>query len=334
LYIFNFKMKDSTKFIKKLIIFLVLIGILLLIINHLYVITILERQRLPRNQQQFIEYKSNNDLKIIILGDSLASFAINPAYLNNSFNLATPAENLEQTYYKTKWLIENEPGIEVYVLQYNYHAFNYYRIKPYYFTTYWKSFMTYEELGNVKGVSKQVIFFEVLIPVIGKGEEILKYVKDRKDLMNPERKRWLTTKIENGWINDDTVFPENIENTTHIGQMRAYNQFRNYPIVREEEYTEIFLDTLKLLKENNKTVVLIQYPLTDEYLIALERDISLEEISEEFKDVNEIIEEFDYKTLNYLELLRYNQTLFVDSDHLNYNGSRIFTEKINENINL
>ena len=170
--------KDWIKFVKKVMIFLVLIGIIFLIINHLYVITILERQRLPRNQQQFIEYKTNNDLKIVVLGDSLASFAINPAYLNNSFNLATPAENLEQTYYKTKWLIENEPGIEIYILQYNYHAFNYYRIKPYYFTTYWKNFMTYEELSEAKGSPKEVIFFEVLLPSIGKGEEI------RKDLMN------------------------------------------------------------------------------------------------------------------------------------------------------
>jgi len=322
-------MTDFTKFIKRVIILLVIVIILLLIINQLYIKIILEKQRLPRNQRQFIEYKTNNDLKVIVIGDSLPAFAVNPAYLNNSFNLATPAENFEQMYYKVKWLVNNEPDIEIYVIQYNYHSFNYYRIKPYYFTTYWKNFMSYDELSYAKDSPKSTIFFEVLIPVIGKGEEIVKYIRDWKDLRDPKRKRWLTTKIENGWINDDTVFPEDQENTTKVAENRVYNQFSNYPIVREEVYTEIFFDTLKLLKDNNKKVVLIQYPLTDEYLTALERDIN---IHEEYKEIDERIESFDYKILDYMELFRYNQTLFVDSDHLNFRGAEIFTKKLSKDI--
>jgi len=74
---------------------------------------------------------------------------------------------------------------------------------------------------------------------------------------------------------------------------------------------------------------LIQYPLTDEYLTALERDIN---IHEEYKEIDERIESFDYKILDYMELFRYNQTLFVDSDHLNFRGAEIFTKKLSKDI--
>ena len=86
-----------------------------------------------------------------------------------------------------------------------------------------------------------------------------------------------------------------------------------------------------MLQENNKKVILVVYPMVNEYLKPLEEEIN---ITKEFIKVDEMILDiyenviiFDYK-----EMLRYNQTLFVHSDHLNRDGAEVLTKQLAEDL--
>jgi len=316
-------MPDYQKFIDKCVILFAIVAMTLLSINFFYENVVLKNKDVYRQHEQFLDFREHNDLKILIFGDSLATDDFNPIYIPGSYNLATPGETLKQSYYKIKWALENEPDVDTYVIQYNRHSFNYYRINPYYDLSYWRFYMSYEELTEETNLSEaNLIFTSFLFPVIGKGKEIYRYYFDKRPYV----------RIDNSWQNYSETFEElQGENMTSNGRTRSLSQFKKYPIVQEADLTEIFIKTLTMLKENNKTVVLVVYPLTDEYLRPLEEKVN---ITEEFKPLDEkILKQFDNTIiLDYRETFRYNQSLFVHSDHLNNKGAEIFTKMLNRDI--
>jgi len=318
-------MKDSIKFIDKVVILFTFVMILLLGLNLFYTDVVLKNKDLYVQHHQFLEFKENNDIKIMIFGDSFATDDFNPIYIPGSYNLATPGETLEQTQYKVKWVLENMPEVETFVLQYNRHSFNYYRINPYYDLSYWDYYMTYDELNKVTNISKANLFFATKIPVLGKGEEIYRYYFKPRPYV----------RIDNSWQNYSETFEElQGDNMAANGRERSLSQFKKYPIVREDDLSEIYLNTLTRLKAYNevygKETVLVIYPLSDEYLSPLEEEVN---ITEEYKEFDELImNEFNFTILDYRERWRYNTSLFVHSDHLNNKGAEIFTKQLHEDI--
>lgn len=313
---------EYIKFINKIIILFTIAIILLLALNLFYTDVVLKEKDLYRKHVEYVEYKKNYNIRVLAFGDSIPTNDFNPIYIKDSFNIATPGENFEQTYYKVKWVIENELEVDIFVIEYNRHLFNYYRVVPYYDQNYWSNFMSYEELSLVTNISKFNLFFTVSIPVIGKGQEIYRFFFSKRPYV----------KIENGWYNYTDTFPDlQKNNTVANGKRRAFNQFRMYPSVRQNDLSNIFLNTLTMLNNNNKKIVLVVYPLIDEYLKPLERDVN---ITEEYKKYDEmILNNFNnIIILDYREMLRYNQTLFVHSDHLNRDGAEILSKQLYEDI--
>lgn len=307
-------------FFKIGLIFTMIFIILFLAINDAYIFFVFDKKTSSRVFRQF------NNLEIegidtIFFGDSHPARSINPFYIEKSFNYSSLGETYEQTYYKIRQIVNNNPNINNFVIPIDIHSFSNYRKNPYYNIKYWSKFIDYNELSFLSEKSKFEILLLDNLPVIGDGIEILRY------FINKNKQ----AEIFYGWQKEISDFSLN-ENGLKSAINRIDRQIPNYPLIKDGKLIKSFYKILDLLKKEGKKIILIKYPLTDEYLTATnKKEINLEKFYSEFYNIssnNDNVYLFDYQK-------RYSEKsfLFSDSDHLNYKGAEIFSKEINYEIN-
>ena len=82
---------------------------------------------------------------------------------------------------------------------------------------------------------------------------------------------------------------------------------------------------------NNKSIVIIKYPVTQEYLSAIEsKGIN---ITEFYSNIIKQLDKFgSIDILDYQEKFKDNYSLFSDPDHLNYLGAKIFSKELSNDL--
>lgn len=304
---------------KKGIIFLIVLIIIILILNLFYINFVFNEKNIHRNYEQFLQTDKNN-LKIIFFGDSHPARAINPKYINKSFNFAVPSEIYEQTFIKVKWILENYPTVDTFVIPYDYHSFNSYRSNPYYDKKHWLNFISVKSLSKLSNSSQFAIMVDKYLPIIGKGTEILSYVKNKEN----------KTEIYLGWQKETKEFTDN-ENMTKSAINRVDSQLVGYPDIKDKKLFNSFIKTIYLLEKNDKKIILIKYPLTEEYLSAVKKKgLNNTSFYQEEQYLLENIKKL--YILDYQDYFSKNKTIFSDQDHLNDKGAKVFSKKVNEDL--
>ena len=300
----------------------VVLGFIILnaIINQLYTQAVLSKLLIFKREEQFQEVK--DDVSILFLGDSHSESGLWPRYIPDSFNLSNSAENFIQTYYKIAYYLEKEQlDIALVTLPLDIHEFSSHRADKFTSPYYWKKYVNYYELGNKKG-------------------EIFKYLQQR--LVGELR-------IFNGL--DFTVeflvegaFMGEIEQGFFMRKLdlSEYSNISGYAASRARYHLEdadyldpllleYFLRMLELLKDHDVNVVLIRFPVTEEYLDGVSEYVSIEGFYEELE---EILGEngFDYPILDYHDLYYGQYHLFNDPDHLNVTGAELFSLIVRDDL--
>lgn len=313
-------MKQHKKiFMKKGVIFLIVLFIIIFIINSFYINIIFNEKNIYRNYEQFLQ-TDKSDLEIIFFGDSHPAMDINPEYIDNSFNFAVPSETYEQTFIKVKWIIENYPNIDIFVIPYDYHSFSSYRSNPYYDKKHWLNFVSVKDLSELSNSSQLEIMVYKYLPITGKGTEILSYVENKEN----------KTELYLGWQKETKKFIDN-ENMTKSASDRVDMQLVGNPNIKDKKLFDSFIKINNLLEKNNKKIILIKYPLTEEYLFAVKKKgLNKNSFYQEEKYLLEKFEEL--YILDYQDYFSENKTIFSDQDHLNDKGAKIFSKKINDNL--
>jgi len=120
-----------------------------LLVNQLYIFVVESHSYLFRTEAQFQEYK--DDTNILIVGDSHPMSAVNPLYIEGSFNLTAQGENTFETYYRLKYYLEKENlDVQLVVLPFDLHTFSSYRVDRFRTSEYWRKYIEYIELGLYK----------------------------------------------------------------------------------------------------------------------------------------------------------------------------------------
>jgi len=312
------------KFFKKGGLFLLSAVILLFLINAFFIQTVYNIKNPVRNYQQFVAM-DKADLAVLFFGDSHPARGINPGQINpparqggvsQSFNFAVPSENYEQTFYKVRMIINKYPAVEVFVFPWDLHSFNNYRLSSYNETRYWLNFMTYDELSNLTAAARVNLMLRAAWPFIGKGEELIKLLENRKK----------KTEIHLGWQKNEENFTSE-KNMSLAGIDRVQSQLKSYPDIVNPALIDSFLKIIDLLKSHHKTIILIKYPVTAEYLNAL--DLQGIDRTAYYANIYTRLPKYDNLYLwDFQETYKNNEELFSDPDHLNAQGADIFSRQI------
>lgn len=314
-------------FMKKTIIFVLLFVVLLLYLNQLYILKVDSNKYIHRKQIEWDSYKKtlyNNTLDYAILGDSHPRTALNPAFINNSFNFAIPAEDYTETYYKLKNLLEvDKVRIKNLVLQIDVHTFsdklrnddNLFKEIRYY-----GNFIPLEDISNLKKKGKVPLFLEINFPVLGNGPELITQLADAQSLTLSNR----------GWVNSTDNFSIS-KNKTNDALNTYKRHFNKDPNLIENRSREHFIQILKLVEKNNINVIFVKYPVSNEYSLQLKNhyipvDEYYSKLFNELKNVTINYTVFDYST--FFNISDY----FSDPDHLNYIGSSVLSKKFSTDI--
>ena len=104
---------------------------------------------------------------------------------------------------------------------------------------------------------------------------------------------------------------------------------KNYPKTVIEN-TQILDDYLTLLKNNNIAPILVIFPTTKYFYNYFSKSLK----DEFYKIINDLNLRYDFQIFDYFESNLFNEGDFMDSSHLNKNGSKKITELLNTKIDL
>ena len=311
--------------------FLVVFLIIIILLNQCYILKIEKNKRIYRVEAEWQEYKKmlpNSTLDYAFFGDSHIVDALNPIYINNSFNFGSAGEDYIETYYKIRKIIEKDRiRINNFILQIDRHTLsNKLRTNNRLFMNlmYYSQFIPLNQIAELKEKDRFSLLLEINLPIAGKGIEIIDFFKSPPDL----------TPITLGWNNRTEDFSLGEKENYTLTRIRDH--FIDNDLVLDsinEKSLEYFCKILEIAKENNIKIILIKYPVSKEYDKGLKKNnISIENY------YNELFNKINNVTLNYILLDYYDDFFehleyFSDPDHLNFVGSEILSKKVAEDSN-
>lgn len=280
-----------------ILIFLIVIGIGLDFIPNTYDI---KKKLLEKNPQK---------IEFIFFGTSHSFSGINPTnFKTNSINIAN---NSQSIYYDLKILdkyLNKLENLKVVFFEINFFTFKYNLDKgPEAFRNkyYFQSFDLEPQTDNLTFLDK--IRLRHL-----SNDEILILLKNYYITKNYEN--------TNGFAQND-IGPKILNDSDIISKFKSFKF--EYVNSNSSEILPLFSTIYKKLKEKNVRVVFVQLPVRKKLCHLINDEINN---SAYFSTFESIVQQSNDCFLDYLCDDRFDDSLFVDSDHLTTNGANIFTK--------
>lgn len=272
--------------------------------------------------KQFDEFDTG--LKYLAMGNS--HNCINTYILDSCFNYGSPSENIIQTYYKLRYILEESGKTpESLLLQADISSFGPKGASRFEYNFYWKKYINYIELARIKN-DKDILlkYFEgkffsyvgnykdvqlsILYRMKMKNIEIYRGYRPHRDFRNfadePDRRKLAWSKA-NLFLSRDGYFD---------------------PAIR------IYLEKIfELCQEHGVKVYLIRVPMSKEFY---EEELKIVPADRLYTEVEELARNYPVfvKILDYHDLYFDHPEYFFDPDHLNIKGSDLFTERLSQDL--
>ena len=327
------------KKLKKYAIFSVFILVLFLLIfiflNYLYIEKIEKNKQIFKKQEIYKEFITsenlNNTINFAFFGDSHTANSINLDMINNnSFNFAIGDDNYVETYYiLNKILYQDNIKIETIVLEMDLHTFSEkLRVEKNYFKylIFYSNFLSLEEISNFNKLDYTDLFIKKNFPLIGNGFE-LRYL-----IFKPTQ-----TEISNtGFIKVEGSFANMSKNDRIItAQKKVLLHFNKNDTLIENTSFTYFLKIIELCEKNNISVVIISYPISEEYFLSYENmNFNREEYNSYVLAQVDSIYSKNYTYYDHYNIYFNNSNYFKDSDHLNYEGANNYSNYLAKKLEV
>ena len=102
---------DKIKFVKKGILFLMILAIMILFLNVVYINAVQHKLISYRKEllyREDVDTFKNKEIEFAFFGSSHLTYAVNPLYIHNSYNFGINHGNYLEIYYKLKKLVEKD----------------------------------------------------------------------------------------------------------------------------------------------------------------------------------------------------------------------------------
>lgn len=308
--------EHKKKFAKKLIIFLAVLLIVVLALNTFYYGLVSSKKMVNRKEKEYQEhFATSNYVKYGFFGSSHTLDAINPQYIDNSFNFASNGDNYFKIYYRLKRALDDDIKMDYVILETDLQTFSSLFDEPDNFLNdlfNLNNFVSYKELSKTSGKSIIEIFIRANFPFIGGGMDF--FVNKTE------------TPVSLGWARHEFNLSA-YNNVSDVTLQRVSRHFDNKDLVSNLSF-DYFKKTVSLAKENNIKVVFIKLPVSKEYdnVIILKKIDKSAYYNKIFNSVE------DYIVLDYYTLFFDNSDYFRDPDHLNYVGAEVLSKKVSEDL--
>jgi len=260
-------------------------------------------------------------VSFLVLGDSHAQNAVYTPMIPGSYNFASSGESYVLTYYKMRQVLRSDQlDLDVVVMPVSLHTFSGYRLQqigkqdP----AFWAQYVDYIQLGIETG--KLEYFFGERIKAefayIGGLEEVF-------DIVYPTGP-WQSDRLEDGFLNFSERFSDRDEaEIVDIASKRAEFHFNRVEYI-DPLVVNYFNRLLDLLEDKGVQIVLVSFPSTPDYQNAVNEYISVEDHLANMEALVEGRE--NVLVLDYHDLFLDHYEYFVNSDHLNTAGAKVFTQ--------
>ncbi len=257
-------------------------------------------------------HEINQNNTIVVFGDSHTEAAFDASLVEGITNLSMRAETLFFTYYKIRRVLEVNQHIDHAIVSFSYHSLNEFQDKKFI-----NLLGNYHWLLDLEGyVSNQL------------EPKILKIIAE--DTASRLYK-WFTstikgnkfTLVEGGYRKLDWHYV-----TEDVINKRIRHHFVHESNNAQQAHSTLQLKylykILDLCKEKNITLTLLNTPLHPDYLAKV-LDTSKSRFQRIIEDI--LAKYPDVYYLNFEDLVE-NKNYFSDADHLNFEGSKVFTENL------
>jgi len=278
--------------------------------------------------------KDTNGKSTIIFGDSHNAYAIKNKYLSkNIYNWSYPGESIISTEIKLQKLLVENSHLETVILSISPNNIASRRGGETSYLHYYPIF-SFKEINTTEYVNffqNIKILISYLCPYLLDDkrrlvqEVFINHYLLGQDLNN--RKSFCYDKY------NDLVHGETLWHTTNIKKRKtlSLNRYKTLKsIYFDDSLLKGYERAIQLCQLNNIKVIGVLMPLSNEILSLIDKDLEWQEWQLKMNNLS-----FD-AVISFQDEFINNQDYFLNSDHLNMKGSRIFTEifinELNSNV--
>jgi hypothetical protein len=259
--------------------------------------------------------------KVVFLGDSHPNAGISENDLSDNYaKLSHGGDNLRQMILKLEYAKRTKPEVKFAVIPLDYHTFSDYRNRNLSFARDLNYTDNYALIRNLYNPNKITLYKELLsyyVPLTNakNWEKYFLIISDcieRKFINSPDSQGVSWVRLSK-------------RQKRHFARSRVDGQFRQ-PIVVSDMV--MLLDNLiEFCHLNHIKLIGVRYPMSKEY-VQYFKNLNIAKIDAIYENrENHFFEMLDYMEL-FIELPQY----FLNSDHLNYTGARVFTKILIEDL--
>ncbi|MEH7381382.1 hypothetical protein V7138_13045 [Bacillus sp. JJ1533] len=307
-----------------------LVSVAVILVGIMTILEVFTRQILiPSDvvaQKEVMVKQKRDQIEVVSIGDS---HVMNGMDIRDDdfFNYGISGEPVPLGYFKTKWLIENVKDLDTLLLQLDYHIFSYYRTTDVGHLA--KQYRKYidedvsEELGDYPSAQDffENPFYSLQVnyrPIVLRT--FFEYLQG-DELHRPNIQ-------DNGVITGTDQFTDRTpEKRQRIAQARVNHHLYNNELIIDG-MVDYYEKLIKLAQDNGIEVVLIRYPLANEYLQLIDEDVE----AKFAKTVEEITSQYDVRILDYRNVFTEKQDYFSNEDHLNQEGATKLGEIVKQDL--
>jgi hypothetical protein len=272
--------------------------------------------------EQFAEF--DGTFTFLAMGNS--HNCINTHILPNSFNYGSPGENYIRSYYKLKYILEQSGRKPEYLLlQADISCFGPKISDRFEYNYYWIKYVDYIELAKIKG-DKDVVYNWV-------EGKFFSYAGNYKDLWLSIVYRIKMKKLEmyRGYREHRNYrnFADEM-NREKVGRDKA-NLVLTKDVYLDQAIRVYFEKIMQLCQANGVKVILVRFPEAKEFY---EEETRIVPVDKLYSEVDSIAAKFPVYSgiLSYQEMFFDHPEYFFDPDHLNVEGSDLFSARLAEDL--
>ena len=263
------------------------------------------------------------NVKVLIIGDSHAQTALNPAFMSDAISLTFSNENYFFSYYKLKWALEKNNAIKAVILGFSYHNLSQEQERVIKERTFFleHNFLLLDSCGRRIVKEKSTDLFSYFRLKYEFGMPLNFYNNDLLMINFASDKDEYREKIWGGYKNMSTANLTDEQKRKLVAEKNS-KDFKLSPLM-----FEYLAKIISLCNENKITLYLLNTPIHELYF---ER-YTKETVDNFIRAADSLKKENGAVYLDYQRYLQ-DDSFFYDGEHLNESGAEIFSHLIDSII--
>jgi len=267
------------------------------------------------------------DTEILILGDSHASYALDPELIGKAYNFSGYSESYVHNYYKLKYALKQNLSLRAVILPIDLHSFSDFRQERVFFNPQWLPFIDYLEVGWIKNrfLPYLVKYLNLrLFAFRGKYSLLFKLFSKTgsASAANPE--------MVSGYSPQNKYILFRRDRQIQRAKNRAARQLRGFDPF-SKEMAVFFKMILAECARNKLHVVLLKLPVSEVYYDEARRLIDIRQLYERMLALAR-----PYRNVQFLDfqklLFKNGAGFFSDSQHVNKTGAEKISRLVGKSL--